>query len=324
MDSSCIRTIRYYILFLVSCTLIYQGCSSHQTETTNMQVKLIWDAQAELGEGAIWHHEEGKLFWIDIEGKKLHVFDPEARKDRTYLLDEKIGTVVPADSGGAVVALKNGIHIIDLESGTLKFLTHPGSVTPDNRYNDGKCDPAGRFWVGTIGDKNTASLYRISHKGEARKMIDSVTNSNGIVWSKDKKTMYYIDTPTKKIVAYNYDNKTGDVSNPKVVVEVPEGMGSPDGMAIDENDKLWVGHWGGSCVAQWDPVTGDMMQKISVPALNVTSCAFGGENLDKLYITTASIGMDEEQAAQYPLSGGLFVVEPGVKGVKSPFFIIED
>ncbi len=312
-----LRHFSYCLLFFV----FSWGCSIERKETKDMDARLLWDAKAMLGEGAFWHHGEKRLYWVDIEGKKLHIFDPIARADRAFLLDEKIGTVVPLDSGGgAVVALKNGIHKLDLETEKLRLLVHPAAHEAGNRYNDGKCDPAGRLWVGTIGETGSAALYRINAAGKSKMMIDSVTISNGIVWSKDNMTMYYIDTPTKTVVAYSYDVKTGEISKPKVVVTVPEGMGSPDGMAIDAEDKLWIGHWGGACVARWDPITGNMMRKIEVPALNVTSCAFGGENLDILYITTASIGMNAEETAKYPLSGGLFVADPGVAGVKSYLF----
>lgn len=152
------------------------------------------------------------------------------------------------------------------------------------------------------------------------KMLDSVTISNGIVWTKDKKTMYYIDTPTKHIRAFDFDAKTSMISNERIAVVVDEALGFPDGMTIDADDKLWVGLWNGNAVVRFDPVSGSLMTKIEVPAHNVTSCSFGGENLETLFITTASLDMTEEEQKKYPLAGSLFQVNPGVKGVEGNYF----
>ena len=164
------------------------------------------------------------------------------------------------------------------------------------------------------------SVYKISATGKTTKMIDSVTISNGIVWTKDATTMYYIDTPTQNIQAFDFDLTTSTLSNERTAVRIPEALGFPDGMAIDEEDMLWVGLWNGNAVGRFDPKTGELISQIEVPAHNVTSCAFGGENLDKLYITTAIVDMTEEEKAMYPLAGSLFVADPGVKGVRSTFF----
>ena len=151
-------------------------------------------------------------------------------------------------------------------------------------------------------------------------MIDSVTISNGIVWTKDAATMYYIDTPSAEIKAFDYDKNTSTISNERTAVKVPVTMGFPDGMAIDEEDMLWVGLWNGNSVVRFDPNTGKIISKIEVPAHNVTACAFGGPNLDKLYITTASVDMTKEENAKYPMAGSVFIADPGVRGVKSDFF----
>jgi sugar lactone lactonase YvrE len=153
-----------------------------------------------------------------------------------------------------------------------------------------------------------------------RVMLDSVSISNGIVWTKDKKTMYYNDTPTGTVQAFDYDDKTGAISNRRVVVRIARGGGGPDGMTIDADGNLWVALWGSGTVGKFDPRTGQLLQKVIVPAPNVSSCAFGGKNLDILYITTARAWMNEEKLKQFPLSGGLFAVKPGVKGVRAEFY----
>ncbi|MNL47740.1 L-arabinolactonase [compost metagenome] len=151
-------------------------------------------------------------------------------------------------------------------------------------------------------------------------MQAGVTTSNGIAWSSDKKTMYYIDTLTQKVVAYIYDDKTGQISAPYEAITVPDSMGKPDGCTMDAEDMIWIALWGGQSVSRWNPQTGELLCKIEVPAKNVTSCAFGGQSLDTLYITTARTSTTEEDLVRYPYSGGVFAVTPGVKGIKAnPF-----
>ncbi|HEX3007143.1 MAG TPA: SMP-30/gluconolactonase/LRE family protein, partial [Bacteroidales bacterium] len=215
---------------------------------------------------------------------------------------------------------KDGVYAYNLKNHKAKLLVSPERELKENRFNDGKCDPAGRFWVGSIGPRYQASLYRITADGNCTKMLDSVSTSNGIVWTSDRKTMYYIDTSTGKVRAFDYDYTSGNISNPRVVIKFPAGMGAPDGMSIDSEGKLWIAHWGGACVGRWDPESGEMIAKVDVAAPHVTSCAFGGSNLDTLYITTARTGLSEEQLKKYPDSGKVFVANPGITGVRASYF----
>lgn len=291
------------------------------TDIETLEAKLLLDAKAQLGEGSFWHPTEKKLYWIDIEKGELHIYDPATTKDIHFDVGTRVGTVVPVKSGGALVALQNGIHFIDTQTGKLTFLNNP--LGNNIRFNDGKCDPAGRFWVGSMGldfKQGAASLYRFDTDKTIHSIVNNITCSNGIVWSADKKTMYYIDTPTGNVDAFDYDEATGNISNRRVAVKVPEGNGYPDGMAIDSEDKLWVALWGGKGVAKFDPVTGKMLEKINVPAPHTTSCAFGGKDLKTLYITTARDGLNEAQLKEFPLSGGLFTIELDVKGVPANFY----
>ncbi|ULC60546.1 SMP-30/gluconolactonase/LRE family protein [Flaviramulus sp. BrNp1-15] len=287
---------------------------------------LEFDLKAQLGEGAIWNHETQELYWIDIEGMKVHIYNPKTKTNRTIDTPSRIGTIVPIDSEKSVVALHDGVYILNTKTSEYTLLSDAEANIPSNRFNDGKCDPSGRLWVGSM-DLNTkphaANLYMIDAKGEASLKVDSVSISNGIIWSANKKTMYYIDTPTQEIKAFDYDDATGNISNERVAVKVPDSLGGPDGMAIDENGNLWVGMWGGSSVTCFNPNTGQVVSKIDVPAANVTSCAFGGKNLDTLFITSAALYMSEDNQKKYPLAGALFKAVPGVKGVKSDFFKAE-
>ena len=318
------------LLFL--CLVGFAICSCHhqKAESITKAVKmdpskaiLAYEIKAELGEGAFWNYKTQTFYWIDIEGKKLHIFDPVTQQNRTFETPTRIGTVVPANSSEAMVALEDGIHILNTDNGDLKIYAEIESEVIDNRMNDGKCDPSGRLWAGTMHMPQTAAngtLYKIDGEGRYEAMVDSVTISNGIVWTKDSKTMYYIDTPTGYVRAYDYNDISGQISNERKVIEVPESIGYPDGMAIDSEDKLWIGLWNGNKVARYDPVTGKMMSIIDVPAHNVSACAFGGPNLDTLYITTARVDMTDAELDSLPLSGSLFKAVPGVRGVKTAQF----
>ena len=289
----------------------------------DLQAELLLDAKAILGEGSIWHPKENKLYWIDIEGKSLHIYDPVTKQDKSFPVGARIGTVVPVEGGGALVALQNGIYEIDTNTGKLDFINNPLQDTVNIRFNDGKCDPSGRFWVGTMAlniKKNAAVLYRMDKDKTVHLILDSVTISNGLVWTADKKTMYYNDTPTGTIQGFDYNDKTGEISNRRVVVRIARGGGGPDGMTIDTDGNLWVALWGAGIVGKFNPRTGELLQKVIVPAPNVSSCAFGGKNLETLYITTARTGMNADKLKEFPLSGGLFSVKPGVKGVPAEFY----
>ena len=284
---------------------------------------LEYNIKARLGEGAFWNHKTQELYWVDIEDQMLYIYNPQTKTNRSLPTPSKIGTVVPKNTNETIVALQDGIYTMNLKSGDVVLISDIESELTENRFNDGKCDPSGRLWVGSMAlnmQSYKANLYMVDTTGNAQLKIDTVTNSNGIAWSSDQKTMYYIDTPTGMIRAFDFDNEIGAISNERVVVTVPDSMGFPDGMAIDSDDMLWVGMWNGNAVIRYNPQTGKVISKIEVPAHNVTACAFGGKNLDTLYITTASIDMTEEEKVAYPLAGSLFKADPGVKGVKSVFF----
>lgn len=311
------------LIFITSIIFFSTSCMQNKANNGDPAARLLIDAKALLGEGAIWNYKTNELYWIDIEKGILYIYDPVSRQTMQYPFNKKIGTVVPTNDGNALVALQDGIYELNITTGKVEFLDNPLENKSDIRFNDGKCDPAGRFWVGTMAldaHRFGAALYRYGTDGILKKMLDSITISNGIVWTSDHKTMYYIDTPTQQVKRFQYDESTGDIVPDGIAVTIPKDLGSPDGMTIDEDDMLWVAHWGGYGVYRWNPKTGKLLEKIAVPAKNVTSCAFGGEKLDNLYITTARNGNTPEELQKYPASGGLFMVKPGVKGVKASFY----
>ncbi len=284
--------------------------------------ELVLDAKAELGEGPLWDSKTRVLYWVDILKGELHRYDPRSGKDQTFKVGGNIGTVVSRAKGGLVLALRSGLAGYDPATGKLDMLAEPEKENPGVRFNDGKCDPRGRFWAGTMAydmAQGAGKLYRMDAKGKVQVMIPAATISNGLVWSSDRKTFYYIDSPTSQIAAYDYDDETGEIRNRRIAVEVPKADGIPDGMAIDVEDKLWVAHWGGSQVVRWDAKTGKALARIRVPASQTTACAFGGPDMDRLYITSARTGLKEEQLkGQEPHAGGLFCADPGVHGQAFP------
>jgi sugar lactone lactonase YvrE len=284
----------------------------------SQSAELVLDAKAALGEGAIWDATRRVLYWVDILGYQVHVYDPISGQDRAIDVGQYVGTVVPRQSGGLMLALHHGFASLDLETEQVEMIVDPEQDLPGNRFNDGKCDPAGRFWAGTLALDSTpevASLYRLDADMSVQKMLEEVSCSNGIVWTLDNRTMYYIDTFLRRVDAFDYTLETGAIRGRRTAFEVPSEMGYPDGSTLDSEGMLWVALWQGSAVSRWNPVTGELLQVVNVPTPNVTSCAFGGANLEQLYITTARNGLSEEALAEYPLAGGLFCADVGVIGL---------
>lgn len=287
--------------------------------TTPKMIKsyLAFKAEAMTGEGAIWHPDRNTLFWVDIEGQKLYEFYPEKQDCKTWTFDRMVSTVVPETDSTVVVSLQDEIVRVNLNDGRQSSIAPIPDQEGKVRCNDGKCDPAGRLWIGTMGfgaPEGAGTLYMVIPDGTVTTKLEKVTISNGIVWSADKKFMYYNDTPTGKVARYRYSEKTGNILFDGIAVTLPAGTGSPDGMAIDGNDNLWVAQWGGFGVYCYNPYTGELLAKVEVPVPHVASCAFGGKDMDTLYITTARAGLSDQQLKEYPLSGSLFVCKPGVSG----------
>ena len=294
-----------------------------------MQAELLLDARATLGEGPAWDAKTQTLHWVDILGKRVHAW--KDGRDDFLQLDEFVGCVAPRRDGGLVAALHASFVTLDwdvVRSGTphsqagyhpaprklLASITEPAT----NRFNDGKCDPAGRLLAGTMDmEEKSASgnLYSLTSNSSPRLLLSGVRISNGLAWSPDHKIFYYIDTPTRQVRAFDYDLGTGDISNPRVVVDVPASMGWPDGMTSDMEGRLWIALWGGARVSRWDPATGRCEAEIPIPALQTSSCVFGGPRRDILYVTSARVGMDESALANYPLSGGVFQIQTQTEGM---------
>jgi sugar lactone lactonase YvrE len=283
-------------------------------------VELVLDAKARLGEGAVWDARRQLLYWVDIEGHEVHVFDPAAVHDRSFSLGDSVGTVVPRAKGGVALTLGRAFALLDLETRRVSVLAEPEEekVRLGNRFNDGKCDPRGRFWAGTMALSEAPAaggLYRLDPDGSVRRMLEGVSISNGIVWNASADRMFYIDTPTREVAVFDYDDATGQIQNRRVAARLPTRHGWPDGMTIDAEGMLWIAEWDGACVSRWDPAGGKLLRRIELPVSRVTSCAFGGPGLDELYVTTAWSRLDPAQRRAQTLAGGLFRLHAGVKGV---------
>jgi len=289
--------------------------------SASLEVQLVLRSQAILAEGPLWDGRRQVLWWMDIERGEIHRFDPETAHDCSFNVGHRVGAVAIRENGGLLMASHDGIATVDVDFGDIEFFERPEADLPDNRFNDGKCDPDGRFWAGTMnldpGKHTSGALYSLDPVHGLRKHLSDIGVSNGLAWSADGRRMFYIDSMIGSIDCFDFDRLQGTICNRRVVFRVPEELGIADGMTIDAEDKLWVGFWGGWNVARIDPDKGEVLAKIKLPVANVTSCTFGGRDLDMLFITTAKHGLSDSQLAEQPLAGDLFIAYPGVRGTPS-------
>lgn len=287
-----------------------------------MKPELVVDSKCIIGEGPVWDSQTGKLYFIDIIGRSFHCWDGKSLSTPAEF-DQSVGFAVLREKGGAIVGLQKGFYFTALDGSPARQLCDPEPSREEGRFNDGKVDPAGRVWGGTMpvsldtgyGEAGPDSaVYCLDKNGQIKTMLTGVIQGNGLAWSADAKKFYFIDTQRFCVQEFDYDIEKNELKNGRVCIQVPSEMGIPDGMAADDEGMIWVAMWGGSAVVRYDPRTGEMLQKVELPVLNVTSCCFGGEKLDELYITTANLGTDMEK---YPLAGGVFKIRPGVTGQPS-------
>ncbi len=275
-----------------------------------MQIETITHYQCQLGEGPVWDARRQEICWIDIIKGEIHQYNLAKETHRLYAVHEMIGCFALCPNGDFIIATQSGIGFLSRTTGAITKLVDPESDKPNNRFNDGKCDPAGRFWAGTMslkGESGVGSVYCFDYKSVVKKM-DNMTIPNGLAWSPDHQTLYYIDTPTSEVAAYRYDTSTGTITGRKVIITIPKDEGSPDGMTIDKDGMLWIAHWDGGQVSRWNPATGEKLHHFKLPVSRVTCCTFGGEHLQDLFITSARDGLSEAELAKQPLAGSLFVI----------------
>ena len=285
-----------------------------------MDCRCVLNVGAGLAEGPCWWAEKQVLLWVDIEASRIGLFDPQTARNNFLHLPAHVGAVVPTSAGDLLLATAAGFLRLDPSTEAVTLLSDPEADRPGNRFNDGKCSPDGRFFAGTISlVKNTgdAALYRLDSDLSLHTAFSGVTNSNGIVWSAEAGICYYIDTPRRAVLAFDYSAKTGELSNLRTAFSTDHISASPDGMSIDSAGHLWVAFCHGACVICYDPSTGRQLHRVELPCLETTACAFGGENLDELYVTTGvHTTHEEEDAGRLLRIRGL-----GVTGVPAHVFV---
>lgn len=271
---------------------------------------------AHLGEGPVWDYRNNTLYWVDILGRCLYGFNPTTNAEYLYRFDQFVGAAVPCENNNFVLAMQHGFAYLDTQTKALTMIQDPESHLPLNRFNDGKCDPAGRFWAGTMAINSgppVGSLYCLNNDLSITRKLTDIKISNGLDWTSDASKMYYIDTLSHKVRSFHYDKATGHIEYEKDFLQFERDSVFPDGMTLDEDNNLWIAFYNAGKVICFDGQNGKPVCTVEVPASLTTSCTFGGENLDTLFITSAAKGGEAS-------GGGLFAVQPGVKGLKANLF----
>jgi sugar lactone lactonase YvrE len=262
--------------------------------TTELSVEVVLDAHAQVGEGPVWDDRTNTLVWVDIMGQKVHVYDPATGQDTAMDVGQPVGAAALRERGGLVLALRDGFAVLDAVPGELRWVAKVEDDIPTNRMNDGKCDPAGRFWAGTMsfgGDKpNAGALYRLDPDYRVTRVVPDITLSNGLDWSLDNRRMYYIDSTTQRVDTFDFNPDSSSVTNRQTVLDIPKSEGLPDGMTLDADGGLWVAQHGSGTVRRYLP-SGEPDKVVRLPVTMVTCPAFGGPDYGDLYITTMHFGM---------------------------------
>ncbi len=285
-------------------------------------VKLAWEIPAQLGEGPVWVEAENAVYWVDIFSNQVHRYALADGAKKTWTFDFEVTSLNPRQGGGFVGTVKDGFVAIDFDNLSVDPIQLPEADMPNNRFNDGKVDNSGRYWAGTMDidqTGETGALYRLDPDLSVRQVDDDYIICNGPTFNLDNTIIYHTDSIKRIIYAMDI-GPGGDLSNKRIFAQFTrDDEGVPDGMTVDSEDCIWVAQFGGARVTRYSPA-GEILRVLPLPALNITSCAFAGTELDTLYITSARTAMSESDLAMYPLAGSFFAFKPGVKGVATPLF----
>ena len=281
----------------------------------------ILEARARLGEGPIWDSTKNLLYWVDIHNHRVHQFHPATGKNCFFDVGDVVGAIAIAGKDRLIMALRHHLAFLNTQTGEVNLILEIEGNLTDNRFNDGKCDPQGRFWFGSMCslEKPQASLYRYDNDGSLYVMETGLTISNGLGWSPDEKTFYLTDSPQQKIYAYDFNSVTGSITNRRIFVDLTNETFYPDGLTIDSEGHIWSAMWDGWCVIRFN-AKGEEILRIKLPVQLPTSCTFGGEDLQTLYITTASVGLSQTEIEKSFYSGDLFAIQTDVTGLTSNNF----
>lgn len=288
-----------------------------------MEFTLLHSTKFLLAECPVWSVERNSLLWVDIEGKTVNEWNWNSRQLKIISLPYQVSFLVEAGQDRLIVGLRGGLAFLDLESKELTWIERIEKKQKNMRCNDGKCDAWGRLWFGTMdmeSKQGIGAFYLYDQQQGLHKKLKGLGIPNGLTWSLNNDILYHIDSTSRNIKSYKFDLQKGNIIYEKVTIQVPEVMGLPDGMTVDEEGMLWVAHWGGFGVCRWNPSTGELLTKIELPVPHISSCTFGGEGFEYLFITSACKSLSKEEQERYPLSGSIFVVKPGIKGFPSNKF----
>ena len=277
------------------------------------EIEHVLSVHNKLGEGPLWSVEEQALYWVDIQDNCFFRFHPVTGISEKIDVEVAIGVLALRASGGLVLATKKGFAFWDKHTQELQYIVNPEATKPHMRFNDGAVDSAGRFWAGSMREPGEGTLYRLDPDRTVHAMVSGVSIPNGLGWSLDNTVMYFTDSVPRIIYAFDFDAATGNITNRRNLIEVPEEMGTPDGLAVDSAGYIWSAFWDGAKIVRYAP-DGKVDRVVAVPALRPTSCVFGGPGLDELYITSSRADLNTDVLERYPLSGDLFRLKAGVTG----------
>lgn len=284
--------------------------------------ECVLPAGAELGEGALWDVAAQALWWVDIKGRVIHRFDPATGANTSWNTPHDVGSLALRASGGLILAMAHGFYGFDPVGGGFSLLAEPEADMPENRFNDGKPDRQGRFWAGSLHDpetRPTGALYRLDADHSCQRLVEGITASNALGFSPDGRTLYYGDSPQRKVWSWDLDPDDGSIRNRRVFIELGPGEGAPDGAAVDAEGCYWLARPGAWTVARYDP-HGRCDQVVRLPVQNPTCVALGGADLRTLYCTTAYWGLTAAERQAQPMAGHLFALRVDVPGLPDPAF----
>jgi len=285
---------------------------------STLTVEIALDARAELGEGPRWHAGERRLYWVDIARNELHRFDPASGDDEVRRFDQPVGCFAFRERGGLILAMKGGLALLDdWDDAPRPFGEQIFADKPELRFNDGRTDPAGRFWAGSVNTAKSAhdaALYRVAPDGEIALIEGGMLTCNGAAFNAAGTDFRHADTPTHALRGYDVDPDTGDLSGRRIVRRFPEGRGRPDGGSFDAEGCYWSALFDGGRVVRLSP-EGDILATVDLPAMRPTMIVFGGKDLRSAYVTSARTGLSPEQLAEQPHAGAIFAFRVDVPGL---------
>jgi sugar lactone lactonase YvrE len=285
-------------------------------------IRCVHVADALLGEGPTWVAAQRALFWLDIHGRRIHRYEPESGATSSWEAPYRIGSLAHRRGGGFVGGSERGFVLLDESLSKFELIGNPEPDLPDNRFNDGKVDLQGRFWAGTMDDVEVAStgaLYRLDRDLTWSREDHGYAVTNGPTFSPDGRYLYHTDSAAQTVFRFDLEEPGGALRNKQVFIRFGEADGYPDGMTTDAEGCLWIAFWHGWCLRRISP-GGEVLREIELPVQRPTSCAFGGEQLDRLFVTSARVGISDEELARQPLAGGLFELDTGTRGIAAPDF----